>query len=134
VEFDMPLPLGPAPPTVIVVDDDVGVLNSLRFTFEIEGFLVRSHASAEALLEGDALPDRGCLVLDYQLTGMDGLMLLKRLRDRGDDLPALLITTPGATVLKQAAAAGVSIVAKPLLCDTLVSSVRNLIYARDARG
>ena len=106
----------------------------MRFTFEIEGFQVRSHASAEALLEGEALPDHGCLVLDYQLTGMDGLMLLKRLRERGDDLPALLITTPGPAVIKQAEAAGVSIVAKPLLCDTLVSSVRDLIHARDERG
>jgi FixJ family two-component response regulator len=112
---------------VIVVDDDPDVLSSLKFAFEIEGFRVQTHASAEALLDDGALPDHGCLVLDQQMPGLNGLALLQRLRSLGHNLPAVLITTPSPALEHQAAAAGVAIVEKPLTCDTLVSKVRELL-------
>ena len=112
---------------VILVDDDSDVLNSLKFAFEIEGFQVRSHASAEHLLDDGPLPERGCLVLDQRLPGMDGLSLIDRLRLEGSAMPAILITTPSAEIVRRAALAGVEIVEKPLLCDTLVSKVKALI-------
>jgi two-component system response regulator FixJ len=116
-----------SPRVVIVVDDDPDVLGSLKFSFEVEGFTVQAHHSAEALLEGDLPSTNACLVLDYKLPGMDGLELLHRLRSRGDALPAILITTPTAETKRRAALAGVSIVEKPLLCATLVDKVRALI-------
>jgi two-component system, LuxR family, response regulator FixJ len=122
------------PAIVIVVDDDPAVLNSLKFAFEIEGFDVRAYPSAGALLDNGGLPGRGCLVLDYQMPGMNGLALLKRLRDRGETLPALLITTPNAAVYSQAAAAGVPIVEKPLFGDTLVGKVRDMLATSDVAG
>jgi FixJ family two-component response regulator len=119
-----------APPIVIVVEDDPDVLGSLKFAFEVEGFHVCAHASAEALLDDEGALDSGCLVLDYKLPGMDGLALLARLREGGHDLPALLITTPNAEIAGRAALAGVAIVEKPLLCDTLVGKVRDLLNPR----
>jgi len=121
-----------APATVIVVEDDDAVLGSLKFAFEVEGFRVVGHASAEAFLDSDAAPDHACLILDYQLPGMNGLSLLRRLRERGQDLPALLITTPNGEIAKRAAMAGVAIVEKPLLCGTLVGKVRELLNPRCA--
>ena len=116
-----------APPVVVIVDDDPDVLGSLKFSFEVEGFAVRAHHSAEALLDSDLPSKNACLVLDHKLPGMDGLELLRRLRSRGDALPAILITTPDAETKRRAALAGVSIVEKPLLCATLVDQVRALI-------
>jgi two-component system response regulator FixJ len=132
LEFAMSRELQVAPPVVIVVDNDLDVLGSLKFALEVEGFLVYAHASGQALLDGEALPDRGCLVLDYQMPGMDGLSLLGRLRERGDDLPAILITTPNAEVSRLAALAGAPIVEKPLVGDTLVGKVRELLDERAA--
>jgi FixJ family two-component response regulator len=123
----MPLASPLAPPVVIVVDDDPDVLGSLKFSFEVEGFAVQAHDSAEALLDGDLPSKNACLVLDQKLPGMDGLELLRRLRSRGDALPAVLITTPNAETKRRAALAGVPIVEKPLLCETLVDQVRALI-------
>ncbi len=123
----MPLASPLAPPVVIVVDDDPDVLGSLKFSFEVEGFAVQAHDSAEALLDGDLPSKNACLVLDQKLPGMDGLELLRRLRSRGDALPAILITTPNAETKRRAALAGVPIVEKPLLCETLVDQVRALI-------
>ena len=123
----MPLASPLASPVVIVVDDDPDVLGSLKFSFEVEGFSVQAHDSAEALLNGDLPSKNACLVLDQKLPGMDGLELLRRLRSRGDALPAVLITTPNAETKRRAALAGVPIVEKPLLCETLVDQVRALI-------
>ncbi len=114
---------------VIVVDNDGDVLRSLRFAFEVEGFEVRSFANGEALLEQSALADEGCLVLDYRLDGIDGLTLLDRLRKQGNRRPAVLITTPSAEIVLRAARAGVDIIEKPLLRDTLVAKVRRLLEA-----
>jgi FixJ family two-component response regulator len=123
----MPLASPLAPPVVIVVDDDPDVLGSLKFSLDVEGFAVQAHDSAEALLDGDLPSKNACLVLDQKLPGMDGLELLRRLRFRGDALPAILITTPNAETKRRAALAGVPIVEKPLLCETLVDQVRALI-------
>jgi two-component system response regulator FixJ len=120
-----------APPVVIVVDDNPAVLSSLKFAFEIEGFEVIAYADAEALLDGAPLPDQGCLALDYRLPGMNGLALLRRFRALGDILPAILITTPNAVISRRAAAADVTLVEKPLLCDTLITRGRHLLITAE---
>src|SRR5258708_40331462 len=109
-----------APGILIVVDDDVAVLSALKFAFEVEGFNVHAYADAESLLSAPGFPERGCLVLDYKLPGLNGLQLLSRLRRRGVTLPAVLITTPEPFVISQAASANVPIVAKPLRASALL--------------
>ncbi|HEY2179414.1 MAG TPA: response regulator [Caulobacteraceae bacterium] len=113
------------PPTILIlVDDDAHVLASLKFAFEVEGFEVHAYCDAESLLAESDFQQRGCLVLDYKLPGINGLQLLKVLRSRGVTLPAVLITTPSPDVLSRAAAAGVPVVDKPLLTNALLETVR----------
>ena len=91
-----------------------------------DGYLVQYEAAASA-----RLPSQGCLVVDYDLPGMNGLQLLRSLRARRVDLPAILITTqPKRAVRLEAAAAGVPIVEKPLLSDALLESVQHALEAR----
>ena len=91
------------PATLILVDDDEHVLAALKFAFEVEGFEVRAYPCAESLLAEPRLPQSGCLILDYNLPGLDGLELL---RLRGVTMPAVVITTPGPSILARAAACG----------------------------
>jgi len=112
---------------ILLVDDDAAVLASLQFALELQGFSVRPYPSAEALLAQPELPSHGCLVLDYNLPGLDGLALLERLRDRGVALPALLITTPTSEAMTKARAAGVEVVEKPLLGDALALAVKRVL-------
>ena len=117
-----------ARPAVILVDDDPAVAHAIQFSFDLEGLDVRSFRDGESLLAADDLPDSGCLILDHNLPGMDGLALLERLRATGVELPAILVTTNPRTALRnRAAAAGVPIIEKPLLTDALLTTVRKAL-------
>ena len=115
-------------PAVILVDDDPAVTHAMQFSFDLEGLDVRSFRDGESLLAVDDLPEKGCLILDHNLPGMDGLALLDRLRAANIRLPAILITTnPRAALRNRAAAAGVPIIEKPLLTDALLTAVRTAL-------
>jgi FixJ family two-component response regulator len=117
-----------AKPTVVVVDDDMAVRNSLKFFLEVEGFLVRAYASAADLFADGTMPDVGCLVIDYKLPLTNGLELLAELRRRKIALPAILITTNPSSLLRaQAAAAGAALIEKPLLNEALFECIRTAL-------
>lgn len=120
--------LEPQNPLVVIIDDDPAVLNSLKFSFEIEGFAVRTFEDPDDLLNSDELSHSGCLVIDFNLRGIDGLDVLRQLRRREISAPAILITTnPTALLRERAALAGVPIVEKPLFGNTLIDSVRRAL-------
>jgi FixJ family two-component response regulator len=120
----------PVRPQILLVDDDAAVRASLAFSLELEGFLVETFECAEDLAERGELPASGCLVVDYRLPGMDGLALLKTLRCRGVELPAVLITSaPSRAVHARVAEAGAVLIEKPLLCDALTAAVRGRLTA-----
>ena len=119
-------PTHAAPQVVLVVDDDPDVLGSLKFSLEVEGYRVRTYANGDAILSDPALPDIGCLVVDFHIPGHDGLSVIDRLRARQVAMPAILITSaPTATVVRRAAAAGVLIIEKPLLGPSLSDGIRH---------
>lgn len=106
---------------VIVVDDDAAVRNSLKFSLDIEGFVVRLFSNSDELLNSSDLAACRCFVIDQRLPGMTGLELLALLRKRDIATPAILVTThPDATVRKTAREAGVPIVEKPFLENALL--------------
>lgn len=86
----------PSPPHVLVVDDDAAVRASLRRALPLHGFEVTAAADGiEAIrLVGHASPD--VLVLDVMMPGVDGLGVVRRLRQDGRDLPILLLTARDA--------------------------------------
>lgn len=110
---------------VHVVDDDPAVCSSLKFALEIDGFSVRTYARSEEVLAAD-LSREGCMIVDYNLPGINGLDLLRELDRRDVHLPAFLITTnPTSNVRRRATAQGVAIIEKPLLGNQLSEAVRD---------
>jgi len=115
----------PEKPTIFVVDDDAAVRQSIKFSLELEGFSVRTYADAGELLNEATLPLFGCLVIDYNLPALNGLEVLRQLRNRQVRLPAIVITSyPSRMVREGAAAAGASIVEKPLFNHALSDNIR----------
>ncbi len=76
---------------ILLVDNDPGLLWLLALELEREGYRVQSYASAEEVLAA-YLESPALAVLDYQLPGMDGLVLLERLRLHYPGLPVLMIS------------------------------------------
>ena len=115
---------------LLLVDDDPAVRASLIFSLELEGFEVEAFDSGETLVAQETLADPACLVLDYRLPGIDGLSLLRVLRERGETCPAVIITSnPTRSVRQRASEAGAVLIEKPLLNDGLTVAIRTLIKA-----
>jgi FixJ family two-component response regulator len=113
-----------------VVDDDDAVCRALAFALDLEDFLVEVCATGETLLMKDLPLHDAVLVLDERLPGASGLDTLKELRARGVELPVILVTSHPKTALKDAAAAaGVPVLEKPLMGETLVAAIREGLAA-----
>jgi two-component system, LuxR family, response regulator FixJ len=114
---------------VYVVDDDIGVLGSLRFLLETDGFEVRTFRSGTALLHATRPADVDCLVIDYKMPDMNGLDLVAQLRSNNVVAPVILITGyPDAKIAERAARAGIErVLLKPLLGDSLSKQIKSAI-------
>jgi two-component system, LuxR family, response regulator FixJ len=114
--------------TILVIDDDVAVRDSLKFMLELEGFRVRLYAGGEELMKERDIPDHVCLVVDQVMPGMSGLETIDAIRRRGGYHPAVLvISNPNLKVRHGAAARGVPVVEKPFLDHTLIDAIANAV-------
>ena len=81
---------------IAVVEDDESIREMLRYYFQSVGYAVRAYESGEALFAGEeglGLP--ALYILDIMLPGMDGLEILRRLREGRDT--AATGYSPGGT-------------------------------------
>ena len=126
----MPATVSPAEhPTVHVVDDDDAVRRSLAFLLESVSFRVHLHTSALAILAVLDQLDTGCLVVDYDMPGIGGLELLRRLRLRGTVLPCIVITGKNAAGMREAAQSlgAVAVIEKPFDSEDLILTIRKAL-------
>lgn len=64
-----------SPGSVLIVDDDAAVRDSLKFALGMEGMEVRLYGSGGEFLADEYLPEHGCLVVDYQMPALNGIQL-----------------------------------------------------------
>jgi len=78
--------------TIALVDDDRNILTSVSIALQTEGFLTRLYSDGETALKAlvDNPPDLA--VLDIKMPRMDGLELLRRLRERSG-VPVIFLTS-----------------------------------------
>ncbi len=79
-------------PTIALVDDDRNILASVSIALESEGYRVQTYTDGASALDGfqTALPDLA--ILDIKMPRMDGMELLRRLRQK-TDLPVIFLTS-----------------------------------------
>ncbi|MEM7209121.1 MAG: response regulator [Pseudomonadota bacterium] len=84
-----------ATPTVYIVDDDDAVRDAMGLLLETADVPHHGFNSAESFLEAWNGSQRGCLVLDVRMPGMDGARLQKALNDAECHLPIIFLTGHG---------------------------------------
>ena len=77
---------------IALVDDDRNILTSVSIALQQEGFVTRVYSDAMTALKaiGDNPPDLG--VFDIKMPGMDGMELLRRLRE-SSAMPVIFLTS-----------------------------------------
>jgi len=114
-----------ARPTVLVVDDDVSVRESLEALIGTAGWEVRSFESAEAFLARPLAPGPSCLVLDVGLPDLNGLDLQALVARDHAEMPIIFITGYGdvPTSVRAMKAGAVEFLTKPFGDDVLLEAV-----------
>lgn len=114
---------------VHIVDDEESVRNSLAFLLGAAGFAVRTHTSATAFLEVAPGIRNGCLVTDLRMPDIDGVELLRRLRESGAMLPAIVVTGHGDVQMAVEAmkSGALDFIEKPFSDETLIDSIRRAV-------
>jgi two-component system nitrogen regulation response regulator NtrX len=127
----MPRPNDSFRASVLVVDDEAAIRDSLHMILEYEGYRVEEAANGSQALNKVAERAPDAIVLDIKMPEMDGLELLKALRERGYDMPVLMISGHAdvATAVEATRRGAFDFFEKPLQRDRVLLSLRNAIDA-----
>jgi two-component system, OmpR family, response regulator ChvI len=77
---------------IALVDDDKNILSSVTIALEAEGFKVRTYADGASALKALCEKPADLAVLDIKMPRMDGMELLRRLR-QATDMPVIFLTS-----------------------------------------
>jgi DNA-binding response OmpR family regulator len=77
---------------ILVVDDDLELSGLVAFALRQSGYLALEAATGPQALEIFEQEQPDLLILDYNLPGMSGLEILKRLRNSEKDTPVMMLT------------------------------------------
>lgn len=80
---------------ILIIDDDPGVRTVLTRILTGEGYVVEEVSDAFQALDQLDLHPPDATILDLKMPGMDGLGLMANLRDRGLEIPVVVLTGHG---------------------------------------
>lgn len=114
---------------VVLIDDDENVRRSTTMMLRARGLLVDVYHSGAQLLSSRGDHNSECLLIDYKMPTLDGLQIMQRLRENGDQTPGLMVTgyyseTLQARALKVGYAA---LLEKPILPSRLIEEIGAVI-------
>jgi len=79
-------------PTIALVDDDRNILTSVSIALEGEGYRVQTYTDGSSALDGLKINPPDLAIFDIKMPRMDGMELLRRLRQKSD-LPVIFLTS-----------------------------------------
>src|SRR5580765_6232271 len=106
--------------TILIVDDEPGIRDSLRGVLEDEGFAVSTAPSGEECLALARQNEYACILLDIWLgDGIDGLETLTKLIEEDPDAAVVMISGHGniETAVRSTKLGAFDFIEKPLSID-----------------
>ncbi|GAB2516137.1 response regulator transcription factor [Microbacterium petrolearium] len=118
-----------SPVRVLVVDDEQMLTDLLSMALKMEGWDVRAASSGFDALQAAREFEPDAIVLDIMMPDLDGLAVMQRLRQAGDDVPILFLTAKDAVADRVAGltAGGDDYVTKPFSLEEVVARLRALM-------
>ncbi len=121
---------------IALVDDDRNILTSVSIALQAEGFVTRVYTDGQSALKAfaDNPPDMG--VFDIKMPSMDGMELLRRVREMGNDvgtMPVIFLTSKDDELDE---ALGLAMgaddyITKPFSQRLLIARIRALLRRQD---
>jgi len=114
-------------PKILVVDDEVSILKSLKGVLQDEGYQVSLAASGEEGLEEVRRDVPDLILLDIWMPGMDGLAVLAELKRSHSQIPIIIISGHGniETAVKATKMGAFDFVEKPLSLERILVCIQN---------
>jgi two-component system response regulator ChvI len=121
--------------SIALVDDDRNILTSVSIALQAEGFAVRIYSDGEAALKAFAENAPDLVVLDIKMPRMDGMEVLRRLREKSQ-VPVIFLTSKDDELDE---ALGLAMgaddyIAKPFSLRLLIARIRAILRRTDARA
>ena len=121
-------------PTIALVDDDRNILTSVAIALEAEGYRIMTYTDGASALDGLKQNPPDLAIFDIKMPRMDGMELLRRLRQKSD-LPVIFLTSKDEEIdelfgLKMGAD---DFIRKPFSQRLLVERVKSILRRAGAR-
>jgi two-component system response regulator (stage 0 sporulation protein F) len=110
---------------ILIVDDQFGIRVLLTEIFQSEGFTTFQASNGVQALSAVEKEQPGLVLLDMKIPGMDGLEILKRMKERNEEVKVIIMTAYGELDMIQEAleSGAITHLAKPFDIDKVVETV-----------
>lgn len=116
---------------ILLIEDHAELRDALAEHLEKNGYSVLPADDGTIGLAEFLRDQPDLVILDLQISGMDGLRVLGEIRGRSPDVPVILMTTKIAPVYS--AIQSVTVLRKPFLPDWLLRDVRAALSGKQGR-
>ena len=118
--------------TIALVDDDRNILASLAIALQTEGFVTRVYSDGATALKSLSENPPDLAVLDIKMPRMDGIELLRRLRE-SSQVPVIFLTSKDSEVDEALglASGADDYIAKPFSQRLLIARIRAILRRSD---
>jgi len=119
-------------PTILVVDDEEGIRESISDILEDEGYEVFTSGSGEEALKFMKEQNFDLVLLDIWLPGIDGIQTLKEIKNQKPDIPVIMISGHGniEVAVKATKMGAYDFLEKPLTLERVLLSSKRALERR----
>lgn len=118
---------------ILIAEDDIRLLKSLKHIFQKENYIVDGVSNGKDAYEYASLENYDGIILDIMMPGLDGIEVLKMLREKGINTPVLFLTAKTEVYQRvEGLDAGADdYLPKPFSTQELLARVRAMLRRKD---
>ena len=118
--------------SILIVDDERGIRETLSAVLRDEGFNADAVESGEECLKAISRRAYGCVLLDVWLPGISGLETLQQMRNSNSDVAVVIISGHGnvETAVRATKLGAFDFIEKPLSIEKTILTIRNALRQR----